>query len=487
MSIRSFFHKNKKKGVPEEQANSSLHNSSQKPLGSQNTAPHTPTASAVQTHHYETPVSTTNSSSAKRERVYTVLVEGEGYDKIVSHYMDYIIESYEKAGYSDFMIPHFVGSYNNDLFPEGQTPIEVNETKHGDEIYRKLLETNFVRFLIPVLEKDGISHCNVKNIKINYYSRVKCELLVTVEVSSIPAVNTDIHGEAFAKRVYDMVKQQHDSTSIVDKLKIFSSPECRTQAFWEDLQGYCQRVQQAYKDDILPILSDVGILSYSGNAVQMDINSKSMVKTMYPIAEMSIFTIAVFVAALQKYIPDFTTEDEKNISQYLYSCGTDITNAIAALDKKTAEVLVNRMNEYSYACKNEVSCGYSLYGKVGMDFMDYKAIDGWTKNYQAKCALLFCDIMYYFKQYRKLPTLADISRIKPLVTQKTAAEMQSYSQLYNTMYSEVRVIFNVVRGALNGGTVLERKAKGICTYCGDEFENKNGTLICTSCGRKKDY
>ena len=46
------------------------------------------------------------------------------------------------ANYSSFIPDYLKESFESDLFPKGKTPLAVIEERHGNELYRYILEAN---------------------------------------------------------------------------------------------------------------------------------------------------------------------------------------------------------------------------------------------------------------------------------------------------------------------------------------------------------
>ena len=222
----------------------------------------------------------------------------------------------------------------------------------------------------------------------------------------------------------------------------------RGQEFWEQLQQLCVAAQEQIKEDTLPLLSDAGLLSASGKTVQIDIND--MKRPLLVMAELWVFPIAVFVAALNDYLSSMTEEDEDNIRQYLYSCGDEVLQSLQQIAKDEAKILYNRMNDYNTACKNEMVCGFSGYGQGKLLFHDFEEFElcAEDKNHEVKCALLFGDFLYYYSYYGSLPTLSDISKLKTVVAKNSAKNAIKYENLYRSIHPLVSALYGEVKSLI---------------------------------------
>ena len=224
----------------------------------------------------------------------------------------------------------------------------------------------------------------------------------------------------------------------------------RNQEFWEHLQQLCVAAQEQFKEETLPILNDAGLLSASGNTVRIDIND--MKRPMLIIAELWVFPIAVLVAALNDYLPFITEEDEKNIQQYLYSCGDEVLQALQQIAKDEARILYGRLSDYNTACKNEMVCGFSSYGQGKILFHDFDELESCAedRNHEAKCAMLFGDCLYYYNYYGSLPALADIHKLKNVVVKNAANYAIKFENLYRSVHPFVSAMFSEVKSITGG-------------------------------------
>ena len=142
------------------------------------------------------------------------------------------------------------------------------------------------------------------------------------------------------------------------------------------------------------------------------------------------------------------------------------------------------MDEYVASCKNELCYGYSLYGQFGSDF---DALANWSKNHQVKCAHILCDCIIYIKQFGEIASTNKLDALKPIVVKNTEREIKNMMALYEKAYGMTNTIYNIVRGALNGGLRTRRRANNQCQYCGAEFKKGLFGTKCSSCKIKKDY
>lgn len=402
-----------------------------------------------------------------------IVLEGRDYQEALLHYMDYIPE-------------HFKFSFENELFPAGKTPIVVNEEAHGDDIYRYVLEAKFPHLYQDAVDAANLTNAVLKEVEIIGFSKEQILLTAIVETkepTSSEYIGNMVAVDAEASNPSEVLKTAMTNISNVDKLIINPSVK-RDERFWKILQTWCVAYGLQINDKFLPILNEIGVISLRNGSVGMDISDPNPIRFIYPLLELTIFPIAVFVAALKEYIPEFTREDELNLKKYIFSCADDIYSSTENLDSASKKVLRDRLLDYTTACRNEILCGYSLYGQFGMD---YNGLKGWTKNHQAKCAHMLCDYMVYIKNFRDIASLEDLQLLKPIVEKNTSQDLQKIIKLFDKAHIEVGSIFMTVRGVLNGSCNIKWKAKGRCQYCGGGFKKSLFGIKCKDCKIKKDY
>lgn len=408
-----------------------------------------------------------------------IVLEGRDYQEALLHYMDYIPD------YLKF-------SFDNELFPKGQTPIAVNEEAHGDDIYRYVLETKFPYLYQDAVAASNLTNALLKEIKIIGFSKEKISLTALVESKeskSSEHIGNTTSTDVESSNPCEILNRTMTDISNVDMLIINSSVK-RDEWFWKNLQAWCVAYGQQIHDEFLPVLNEIGVIELRNGAIWIDIGDENSMRFIYPILEIAIFPTAVFAAALREYITEFTKEDEQNLKKYIFSCVDDILSPAEQLDNVSKKALLNRLSDYSIACYNEVFSGYSLYGEHGVDyedFMDYERLNAWTRNHQVKCAHMLCDYVAYIKNFRNIASLDDLKLLKSIVEKNTPKELETMMKLFDKAHSYAEGIYMRVRGMLNGSCNIKWKAMGQCQYCGGEFKKTLFAYKCKDCKTKKDY
>ena len=256
--------------------------------------------------------------------ILQVSFEGEKYDKALTNYPAYVQEI-------------FRDSYENKYFPKGKTPIEVNEELHGDGLYREIFKGHFVGLYRDVIKEAGICNAHLEKIVFDYFSRER--IVFTLTVSSQQTANNSTDE---LKEIMSALDSELAHISNIDKLVINSKVK-RDEYFWKDLQDVCTAYQQNMSQELAPILSRLGVLSYGGDAIQIDINDSNPMRSLYPIIEITMYPCAVFAAALHEYIQDFTSEDERNLKQYVFSTASELLGMSDQLGGNIKNILAGRL------------------------------------------------------------------------------------------------------------------------------------------------
>lgn len=370
----------------------------------------------------------------------------------------------------------FSDSYENDLFPKGRTPVVVNEEMHGDDLYRYVLKGNFKKLYQEAITTARLADGHLKGVEIEYFSSDRILFTLIVSTPEDPD-NGDTQPDPMS-----VFEKSMDEITTVDKLKIFSKVTRDTQ-FWQNLQAYCMAYQQTLSKEVTPVLTKIGVLHSRGGGIGVDLSSDDPMRALYPLIEALFFPCGVINAVLRKYLDDFSKEDELNIDKYIFSTAFEMAD-IYAQAGCSKRVLLDRLQEYSRACKNELFSGYSLHGQFGMDF---GGLESWSKNHQVKCAHLFCDHIAYIEHFGKLSTYEDLDKLRPIVISNTDRTLNLYMELFDKVYTTSGSIFMTVRGLINGSTRMQWKAEGVCQHCGSEFKRGLFGTKCTNCKVKKDY
>ena len=405
--------------------------------------------------------------------VYSLEIEisGVDYNKAISNYIE--------------LIPDYLrGFYKDDSFPEGKPPIEVIEKKHGDEVYKYALKKLFPKAFKEALNEANIAASKIDKITIISLSKQKAVCLI--DLSTSKSLDNDYANLLDIKAVSLNPEKALESaieSSNADYLQITPVIE-RDSKFWDDLKEYCESFIQSFSKDITPLLGQMKVVDNRKDGIWVDINDPNPLRQMYPLMESSLFVCGVFSAALHRFIPVVSSDDERNIDKYIFSIANQIPNSLKEADPKAYKSFKNRLCDYSDACRNGVVCGYSMFGFMDMHF---NAISGWSVNHEVKCALLFCDTLRYIKEFGEPVTLEDIVKIKHYSVNNTKTDIDILGKAYQTAYSMSMLIHQIVKGSLNGAVRLERKAAGQCQYCGREFKKSLFGLKCPSCKIKKDY
>ncbi len=402
-----------------------------------------------------------------------IVLEGKDYQEALQNYLEYV---------PDYLQP----SYDNKLFAKGQTPIVVNEETHGDSIYRYIFEAKFQELYIDAIASANVDYAVLRKVEFVNFSKERVVLNAIVETNGDKSLETmkKMAAEGIVDvDIQEVLKSALSEISNVDMLAI-NNPVARDEYFWKDLQDECSAFEKSLSQELMPILSQLGVVEFSGGSVRVDISDSNPMRFMYPIIELSLFPSAVFAAALHEYIPNFTKEDERNLKKYVFSCADQILSLGDQLGSKNKKVFNDRLMEYATACKEEILCGYSLYGQFGMD---YDGLRGWTKNHQVKCAHILCDHMIYIKTFKDLATIDDLQLLKPIVEKNTQQDLNKIMKLFKKLHTTAGAIYMIVRGALNGSRKIKWKKEGLCQYCGREFKKSLFGTKCPVCKIKKDY
>ena len=369
----------------------------------------------------------------------------------------------------------FCDSFENELFPEGKTPVAVNEELNGDELYRYIFKGHFVGLYQEATKAARLEDACLESVEIDYFSSER--ILFTLIVSTTENSASVDYSDPLV-----VLKRSFNDISNVEKLRIFPT-EKRDASFWQNMQAYCKAYQQTISKEVIPILSKIGVINSHRNGIGVDLNSNNPMRSLYPMIELLFFPCAVLTAALYEYLGGLSAEDEKNIDKYIYSTVYEMidTYAQASGNKK---ILLDRLQEYSCACRKEMFSGYSLYGQFGMDF---DGLRDWSKNHKVKCAHLLCDHIAYIEHFGELCSYADLDKLRPIVVSNSSQKVALYAELFEKLHTTSGSIFMTVRSNLNGSTRLKWKAEGLCQHCGSEFKRSLFGTKCSNCKCAKDY
>ena len=383
--------------------------------------------------------------------------------------------TYESAllNYPIYVPKHLQRSYDNNLFEKGKTPNAVNEEFHCDDLYRYIFKHYFMELYHEAINVARLEDGYLENIEIDYFSseRILFTLIITTQKDS----NNDSH-QSDPLVVLD---NYLDDISNVDKLQIFSKVK-RDESFWQYLRSCCHEFQQSISKEIIPILAKIGVVTIRNNEIWVDANSDNMLRSFYPIIEATIYISAVFNAALQKYIYDFSYEDKINIDKYLFSTVSQLIDQFPGNN----QILIERLQEYNHACQKNMFSGYSLYGQFNKDF---DGLRGWSQNQKVKCAHLLCDHIAYIEHFGELSSYDDLEKLRPIVISNSSQTLNNYMELFDILYGYSGSIFMIVRSTLNDARRIKWKAEGLCQHCGSEFKRSLFGTKCSNCKVKKDY
>lgn len=391
--------------------------------------------------------------------------------------------SFEGKRYADALInyPSYIDSdfadfFENDLFPEGKTPVVVNEKSHGDDLYRYVLIGNFDWLYQEAVKTARLEDGHLESVDIGYFSSERTLFTLIISTQGNLESGTD-HTPPVT-----ILTNTLDKISNVDKLRIFSK-EKRDTSFWQYMQDCCLSYQQMLSKEIVPILMKIGVINAYGDGIGVDLSSKNPLQPIYPLIELGFYPYAVLNAALHEYLDGFSKEDEANMDKYIFSLISETSKRYTQTGGD-GHILLDRIREFSRACKEELLSGYSLYGHLGVDF---EGLKGWSQSHQVKCAHLFCDHIAYIEHFGELCSYEDLDKLRPIVVSNTPKKLKSYADLFDKLYTTSIAIFRDVRGMLNGSTKILWKAEGLCQHCGSEFKRGLFGTKCTNCKSKKDY
>ena len=378
--------------------------------------------------------------------------------------------------YRTYIERPFSNYYENDFFPIGKTPIVVNEELHGDDLYRHVLKGNFVKLYQNAIATARLEDGHLKRVDIEYFSSQRIIFTLTISTPEDPD-NDDTQPDPML-----IFQKSMDEISNVDKLRIYST-ETRDVRFWQNLQEYCITYQQTLAKEIIPVLTRIGVLNSCDGGITIEVSSNNPMSALYPLIETMFFPCAVINAALRKYLDNFSKDDELNIDKYIFATAFKMVETYTQSDCHR-RLLLDRLQEYSRACKNELLSGYSLYGQFGMDF---GGLESWTKNHGVKCAHLFCDHIAYIEHFGSLGSYDDLDKLSPIVVSNTEKTLNLYMELFDEVYTTSGAIFMSVRGLINGSKRMLWKVEGVCQHCGHEFKRVLFGAKCSNCKVKKDY
>lgn len=399
---------------------------------------------------------------------------GAEYQNALNNYINYVPDDF--GG-------HFRKKYYDDNYPNGIKPIEVVEEEESDEIYKNIFKKDFPKLILEAFSEAHCSNPIIEKVSMNVLSRQKISCFVDIKgrISNSSESATGVDDPALVSGLEEAIKQEASSMSD-DHLLLTSAIE-RDNRFWADLQRYCEYYADTIWDDISPILSELKLVNSRNNALYVDVAS-NLLRQLYPLFEATAFVCGVFSYALHRYIPDFSSQDDYGITQYIFTVADKIIEPAKDADAKLYQTLKNRLNDYYLVNLNHISCGYSLNGYLGLDF---SGIESWSENPRPKCTLLFCDAIRYIKECGELLTLDNIEKIKQYSVKNTNSDVDIMRRLFNKANSTTGAILMTVRGAINGATRMERRATGKCQYCGGDFKKSLFGFRCSSCKAKKDY
>lgn len=378
--------------------------------------------------------------------------------------------------YPTYIESLFSDSYESDLFPKGKTPVAVNEKVHGDGLYRYVLKGNFEKLYQEAITTARLEDGHLKGVDIEYFSSERILFTLIVSTPEDPD-NGDTQPDPMS-----VFKKSMDEITTVDKLRIFSK-ETRDTRFWQNLKAYCIAHQQNLSEEIIPALTKIGVLHSHGGGIGVDLSSDDPMRALYPLVETLLFPCAVINAALHKYLDNFSKEDELNINKYIFSTVFEMADTYAQAGHNK-RILLDRLQECSRACTEELFSGYSLHGQFGMNF---DGLASWSRNHQVKCAHLFCDHISYIEHFGKLCSYDDLEKLRPIVVSNSDRTLNLYMELFSKVHIQSGSIFMTVRSLINGSARMQWKAKGVCQYCGSEFKRGLFGTKCTNCKVKKDY
>lgn len=410
-----------------------------------------------------------------------VVLGGNEFQELLNKYLDYVPKEYR-------------ASYENEYFPEGQTPIELNEEISGDNVYRYILLANFQE-----LYRNSIIETNLNNVKLQRVELVSCSkenIILNVVVKQVCSYETGNQATIQDRKQNDeeilrVLKESLDKT-FTDKLT-FNTTVDRDENFWKSIQNVCISVVPRIFEETIPLFRQLGLAPRGRANSKFDEILDPTREILYSFVkfEIELFVYATVVAALYRYINNFTELDRSNVENYISQCVYRRTSEKCAFGGDREKILKHRMAEYSEVCEKGYHYGFqfSAPSENKASFFDRE-----RHSFPERCSAIFCDHIAYIKRFSRHATYFELNRLLLEEKKSSLSEMVMWLRLNELFTKYAKVLFSFVRGEVNGGRIIRDRAKvlswknkGVCQHCGNDFKKTLFGLKCSNCGTKKDY